>query len=224
MTEEVKPQIVPPSSPPKPMIEISDGLLVPKNIDEAYRVASSYCRSGFLPERFTTPEMVMTAIQFALELGLRPLTALRQMAVIKGTPCFYGDLPLSLCMASGKVEWINEYYFDKDSVEICMMNKNTNAEVYGSVTIVKRRGDEQITESFFTLDDAKRAGLNSPVWKAYPKRMLRYRARSQALKDKFPDALNGISIAEYDHNELPDVKETKIPNKEIKTNLDLLLE
>ena len=146
----------------------------------------------------------MTAMQFALELGLKPLTALRQIAVVQGTPSLFGDLPLSLCFASGLVETINEFLVDKDGKEISVANGNTLAEAVGAVCQMRRKGDPNQIERFFTLEDAKRAGLgNSPTWKAYPKYMLKYRARSQALKDKFPDALNGVSIAEYDFNSKP---------------------
>jgi hypothetical protein len=34
--------------------------------------------------------------------------------------------------------------------------------------------------------------------------MYQMRARSQALKDVFPDVLSGVSIAEYDYNVLPE--------------------
>ena len=177
------------------------GILKPRNIEEAFRLAKAYVMSGILPERYKTAESVLTAMQFALELGLKPLTAMRQIAVVKGTPCLFGDLPLSLCYSSGKMEGIKESLLDKNGLEISLANKNLTAEVYAALCIVKRKGDPEPLEAFFTMDDAVRAGLtNSPTWKSYPKRMLRYRARSQALKDKFPDALNGISIAEYDHN------------------------
>ncbi len=177
------------------------GVLVPKTIEEAYRLATAYHKSKLLPERFDTPEMIMTAVQFVQELGLKPLTALRQMAVIKGTPSLFGDLPLALCYAAGKVESFREWHIDKDGKEICSTNQNLAAEAWGAVCVVRRKGDPEPLESAFTMADAQRAGLaNGPVWKSYPKRMLRYRARSQALKDKFPDALNGVAIGEYDFN------------------------
>lgn len=181
------------------------GLFAPKTIEDAYRVAKAYSMSGMLPARFKTPESVMTAMQLAQEMGLKPLTALRQIAVVNGTPSIFGDLPLALCQASGKVESLDEYLVDKDSKKICAANSNLAAEAWGAVIIIKRKGDEQPIERFFTMADAKKAGLgNSPTWTAYPKRMLMYRARSQALKDKFADCLNGVSIAEYDFNVLPD--------------------
>ncbi len=179
----------------------NSGLIKARTLDEAWRMAQYFASSGLLPERYKSPAMVLTASQFALELGLLPITAMRQIAVVKGTPTVFGDLPLSIVYASKKLDFIEESYLDKNGKEISLANRNLTEPVYAALCIVKRKGETKALESFFSMDDAIAAGLtNSPTWKAYPKRMLRYRARSQALKDKFPDALNGISIAEYDHN------------------------
>jgi hypothetical protein len=184
----------------------SKGLLVPKTIDEAYRLAVAFCKSGMVPARFKSPEAVMTAMQYGIELGLKPLTAIRQIAVIHGNPCIYGDLPLSLCYGSGKLESIQEFLIDTKGKPITLENLNTLP--FGAVCRLKRKGDIAPIERIFTFEDAKRAGLvNNPTWKQYPQRMLTCRARSMALKDKFPDTLNGVAIAEYDYHVLPDEAE-----------------
>jgi hypothetical protein len=187
------------------------GALVPKTAAEAVQIASYYLKSKMLPARFNTVEMIVTAWQYALELGLKPLTALRQIAVVQGTPCTFGDLPLALVQRTGKLASIREYLVDKNSKEICVKNMNLSAEPYAAVCVVRRRCDEETLERFFSMDDAKRAGLgNSPTWKAYTPIMLKYRARSQALKDKFPDCLNGIAIAEYDFHILPNEESPRL--------------
>jgi hypothetical protein len=193
-----------------------NGILQAKSFSDQYRMAKYFLASKLLPKFYDTPEKVVIAIQYASQLGLKPLVALRQIAVVNGTPSIFGDLPLALVYQSGQLETIDEFYFDREGKKITYENGNLASEVFGHVTIVKRKGDPTILESFFTLDDAARAGLNSPVWKAYPKRMLKYRSRSQALKDKFPDALAGASIAEYDFNEAPnEAIEIKSENKKI---------
>lgn len=182
------------------------GNVKPTTIDEAFRVAKSHSIGGMLPERYHgKPEMVFTAMAMARELRLPPVISLKSIAVIKGTPCLFGDLPLGVVMGSGKLQSIHEFVFDKEMKEISFANKNLAAEVYGAICRVKRVGDPNQHETFFTMDEAKAAALlGNPTWKNYPKHMLKYRARSQALKDKFPDALNGISIGEYDHNAMED--------------------
>lgn len=188
---------------PKPLEAQENGLLVGNTLEDQYRLAKYYVASRILPKQFDTPEKVITGSQYAREVGLKPLTSMRQMAVIQGTPSFYGDLPLAIVMNSKKLVSIKEYIIDEEQTEICIKNKNLKSKVFGAVCIVKRdNGIEK--ESIFTMDDAQQAGLvNRDCWKHYTKTMLKYRARAMALKDLFPDVLNGISIAEYDHNEIP---------------------
>lgn len=177
------------------------GTFVAKTFEEQFKIASVFRQSGILPERYKTTEMVMAAMQLCYELGLKPLTAMRQIAVIHGTPSLYGDLPLALVMASKKCEQFEEFYVDKNSNPINTANKNLAEPAFAAVTICKRVG-QPVREFHFTIQDAKNAQLyqNTPTWKKYERIMLKYRARSQALKDTFADVLNGIGISEYDHN------------------------
>lgn len=186
------------------LIEVEGGKLVPKNFKDTWSMAHLYLKSKMLPARFNTAESIVVGMQYAIELGLQPLTGMRQIAVVQGTPCTFGDLPLALVQRTGKMESIEEYLIDDKGVKICTENKNLQNEAVCAVCIVKRRGDDKPLERFFSMADAKTAGLGgSPTWKAYPKLMMKYRARSQALKDKFADCLNGVAIAEYDFNENP---------------------
>ena len=177
-----------------------NGLLVGRTLDEQWRLAVAYTKSGILPIQYNTPEKVLTAMQFCIELGLRPLSAMRQIAVINGVPSMYGDLPLGVVRGSGKLESIDEYFVDESGLRICPENKNIQDFPYGAVCVTKRKDVGTVT-TFFSVDDAKAAGLwGKKVWAVYPKRMLQMRARSQNLKDNFPEVLNGVAIAEYDFN------------------------
>jgi hypothetical protein len=142
---------------------------------------------------------------FVRSLNL-PDVAIRQVAVIDGTPSLFGDLPLSLVQRSGDLVKFKEYWFDKAYTIINFENKNLHEEVFGAVCFVQRKGGD-IENFSFTLDDAKIAKLypcENPKkpWAKYPKMMLRYRARSIALKSQFADTINGVGIMEYDFNEL----------------------
>jgi hypothetical protein len=172
-----------------------------KTVEEQFRMAKAYLSSGMLPKHYTKPEQIMTAMQWALELGLKPLSALRQIAVINGTPALFGDLPLSLVMKSGLLEGIEEALIDKGGQPIA--NNDTTTEYFGAICRVKRKGLSTPKMTSFTIDDAKKAGLfdKAGPWKTYPKRMLQCRARAQALKDLFPDVLMGADIAEYNEFE-----------------------
>ncbi len=176
-----------------------------KDLDSRYRLAQAFHRSGMVPKSYKDAASVFAGMELALELGLKPFTALKNIAVINGNPSLWGDLPLSLCRRSGLLEKITEILLDKDYNEISWRNKNLNAEIYAAVCITRRKGSDTDLETVFTMDDAKRAGLLSKdnVWKTYPRRMIQMRARGGNLKDNFGDVLLGIEIAEYDHNFLP---------------------
>lgn len=213
-TQEVKPDTATavdnntpvPATPMKVSVPVNDsGRLVGRNLDEQWRLATAYCKSGMLPSNFNTPAKVLTGMSFAAELGLKPITALRQMAIINGAPAVYGDLPIAIVQASNKLEWIKESFFDEEENEICIENKNLSAEKCRATCEVKRMGQPSTTVRTFSVADATKAGLlpernpNKP-WAKYTSRMLQMRARSWALKDTFGDVLAGISIAEYDYN------------------------
>lgn len=201
---EVQSQSIPQEK--KDLMAQDSGLLTGGSLDEQWRMATAFAGSGMLPKAYhAKPAAVLTAMQFAYELGLKPLTAMRQLAVINGTPSMYGDLPLSLCLQSNKLVRIREWLVDETGKEICMDNENIGAAVFGAFCETVRKGDEEPHQSHYTLAQAKNAGLYpGNVWSKYPERMLKYRARSQNLKDRFADVLNGISIAEYDHDIIPD--------------------
>jgi hypothetical protein len=226
--EEAKHEEKKPEPRDRALVETNErGLLEAKTIEGQYRIAQYYVKSGMLPQQYKSPEMVITGIQYAKELGLAGLVGLRQISVINGTPSIWGDLPAALVKKSGKLEYMKEYIIDKDSKEICLKNKNLSAEPFGAVCEVKRKGEKEPVERYFTIEDAKKANLlGKKNYQEYLKTMLKYRARSMALKDCFPDMLNGISITEYDYHSIPKDERgvTEATSEEIRqdveTNMD----
>lgn len=198
----------------KPALSLKNGMVAPESVEQQYRLADLYLKSKVLPERFKTREQIVAALHFVSEhFPDSPLTALRQVAVINGVPSFYGDLPLAIVLKTGKLTYKKEFWIDKDGKEINLENGNLQSEVWGAVCVTKRYDMENHT-THFTVDDAKRAGLwERGVWKNYPKRMLKMRARSENLKDNFADCLNGVGISEFDFNEDPAVRDVSEPNK-----------
>jgi hypothetical protein len=186
----------------KPPVAANGSALTFNNIESLQRLAAYLHASRMLPKQYDTPEKIGAGIQYAVQLGFRDswLLALRQIAVINGTPSMFGDLPLALARGSGLLEEFEEFLIDKDGAKICMENKNIFSEFVAACCRVKRKGYPPV-EKLFTVNDAKTAGIfGANVWKVYPKRMIQMRARSIALKDEFADVLNGMSIGEYDHN------------------------
>lgn len=199
----------------KHSIPVEHGVALPRDIDGQYRLAALYYKSKMLPARFTSPEQVLTAMHFALEhFAHTPLTALRQIAVIEGTPCMFGDLPLAKVLQSGKMESKKEYFVDTKWLPITPENKNMGADAHAAVCETWRvvPGKDSIHHvTSFSVDDAKKADLwGKKVWAKYPKDMLRYKARGRNLKDQFADALNGVAQGEFDHDMTIETVEAKM--------------
>lgn len=180
-----------------------DGSIQASTLTELYRVSNMLCKSGILPKAYDTPEKVMTAVTLARELGLKPLSALKNIAVINGSPSIWGELPLGIIRNSGLLVSINEFCIDKDYKPICFENKNIDSEIFAAVCIIKRKNEEERSFYYSALDASKNPNKGNQVWISYRSIMMKRRARSIALKDVFGDLLGGISIAEYDHDIIP---------------------
>lgn len=208
----------------RPAVPSHGGALTFNDLDSLQRLTKYLAASQMMPKQYNTPEKIGTGIQFAVQLGFRDkwLLAIRQIAVINGTPSVFGDLPLALVRQSGLLSHFEEFLIDKNGLRICLANKNLASEFFAAVCIAKRKehsGAQFESEVVFSVEDAKRAGIwGVNVWKVYPKRMIQMRARSIALKDMFPDVLNGMAIAEYDFNTTIDKVEPTAEDPAAKLN------
>jgi hypothetical protein len=187
-------------------IELDErGLVQAKNNSELIRFCNAMIASEMVPKRFDTPQKLFGALMFVRSLNL-PDVSIRQVAIVHGTPSLFGDLPLGLAQHSEKFKAIKEVWVDENQEVICLKNKNLKAIPWAAVCTITREGGEP-EEFVFTLDDAIQAKLfpdknADKPWNKYTKIMLRYRARSLALKSQFADCISGVSIAEYDHDVL----------------------
>lgn len=188
------------------------GELAPANQQQLLQVITDLIKGEGFPQHLNTITKAMAAWNFAAQLGLKPQIACRQIAVIKGTPAIFGDLPRALAERTGELERCETYVFDSEYNRISFSNKNLKADVFGSVTFIKRKGKD-VQEYVFTLDDARRAGKypakEGTPWFSYTKIMLQRKSEGFALKKEFADALNGCAIAEYDFDEIPNTAEPK---------------
>lgn len=186
------------------------GVLVPKNSSEEFQLAGLMLKSDALPECYKTVPQVMLATQMLRGLGFNPATAIRQTMIVNNVISIWGELPKAACQNSGELESMEELLFDKSYKTISFENKNLDAEVFGALCRVKRKG-KAVVEKTFTMAEARLAGLidkNRSLWKVYPRRMIQMRTRGFALKDEFADILSGVAIGEYDLNQLhPDERD-----------------
>ncbi len=158
----------------------------PATMGEAMEFSKMLAESSMVPRAYQgKPQDIMVCVQWGYELGLAPMQALQNIAVINGKPTVYGDAMMALVQASSVCEGIDEH----------IEGEGTPNPV--AVCVAKRKGRNPVVARF-SVEDAKRAGLwgKQGPWQAYPKRMLQMRARGFALRDAFPDVLKGLITAE----------------------------
>jgi len=134
-------------------------------------------KSGFLPDTIKTPEQALAIMLKGRELGVPPMVAIGHIHVIKGQPSCAVQLQLALCY-----ERIPGFKCEAYST-------HTDA------TAIASRPGGKPYKSYFTLEDAKRAGLmDNKNWQRYPRIMLEWRAIGHALKVVAPDAIMGLDV------------------------------
>lgn len=156
-------------------------------MDEVARFSKAALLSGLAPKAFDTMEKIFIAVQMGMELGLPPMAALQNIAVIQGRPSLWGDAVPGICEASGFMESYKDEYFG-----------TKGADDYGCRVTVRRKGRADPIVRAFSIADAKRAGLwnKAGPWSQMPDRMLLMRARTFAMRDAFPDVMRGMLTQE----------------------------
>lgn len=158
----------------------------PANLTEAIQFSDLLASSSIVPKAYQgKPQDILVCVQWGYEMGLAPMQALQNIAVINGKPSVYGDAAMALVQASPVCEDVEEFFENEGSPNPI------------AVCIAKRKGRKPVIVKF-SVEDAKRAGLwgKQGPWSAYPKRMMQMRARGFALRDAFPDVLKGMITAE----------------------------
>lgn len=173
--------------------------LQPLSFEHIERLANYLAKSDFVPKGYKNkPGDIIIAIHMGLEVGLKPLQAPQNIMVINGHACLWGDAMLALVKAHHSCEYVDEQLDEKAMVATC------NA----------KRKNQPVCTRTFSMEDAKLANLlGKQPWREYPKRMLKMRARSFALRDSFPDVLQGLACTE-------EVSDYNINNNAKKPNLE----
>lgn len=157
--------------------------LRPQNMPELFKLAEMVSNSELCPKNYRGKQHdTSIAMMMGLEVGLNPMQAIQNIAVINGKPCIYGDAMLALVQNHSAFVSIDESFNDTE---------------YSATCTVKRKGGSPHTVKF-SKEDAAKANLLGKVgpWSNYPKRMMQMRARGFALRNQFADALLGLISAE----------------------------
>jgi len=167
---------------PRPSIDLAP---------DAWRLAERISATDFVPVAFRgKPEAVLAAILTGNELGIDAMQSLAKIHVIEGKPAISAELMRALVLRAGHELWVEE-------------STNTKCTVAG-----RRHGTEQTSRITWTMDDARRAGLEQRQnWRRYPKQMLVARATSELARLAFPDVLAGVSysVEELTDGEIVDI-------------------
>lgn len=168
-----------------PTVSTMRRTLAPTTYAEAFDFAQHLSKSSMVPAEYRgKPENILLAIQWGMEVGLAPLQAIQNIAVINGKPSVYGDALLAMVKGSPVCDDVIERF-------------EGEGEQFAAVCEARRRGKVPVLARF-SAADAKKAGLwgKTGPWTQYPRRMLQMRARGFALRDAFPDVLRGVITRE----------------------------
>lgn len=177
--------------------------LAPRNLTEAMEFAKLISTTALVPKSYrdkdnkVNPGDILIAVQMGMEVGLKPLQAIQNIAVINGQPTIWGDALRALCEASGQLEYCVETWDAVKKVATCRL---------------KRKGKPEHTQTF-SWEDAIRADLaKKDTYIKFPQRMCAARARGWALRNEFSDILKGLQPRE----EAMDYEPTLVEGVEIR--------
>lgn len=150
-----------------------------QDIETKLRFCRMVLTSGLVPTRYKNEQSVLTAILMGQELGFPPLTALRMIHVINGTP--------TLSAAGMKAK----------ALQAGIQLKTEHWDAQRCRIAGKRPGWEHWEYAEFTIEDARKADLlKNPTWNKHPRAMLHARAVSMLLKTIATDIIEGMQATE----------------------------
>jgi len=198
----------------KKMIASHGFAVMPQNLGELLTFANMLASSDLVPKDYRgKPSNVMVAMQMGHEIGIQPMQAIQNIAVINGKPSIYGDLGKALLRSKGcDIEEADVEEIRKTGVAWC---------------VITRPGQKPVKRTF-SLEDAKTAQLTGKdgAWKTYPLRQMAWRAFWFAARDAAPDILKGIAgreeIEDYDPAPAQETEKKEIPDYSPKRKSEMI--
>lgn len=157
------------------LVPISTFDLVPQAFDLAEKIS----KTEFVPTALRgRPEAIMACVLAGHEMGLSPLQALAKIHIIEGRPGPSAELMRAIVLREGHEIWPE----DATTTRVTLCGR--------------RAGSDNTVKVTWTLDDAKKAGLDGRQnWRKYPRAMLTARATGELVRMMFPDVLAGFTYA-----------------------------
>ncbi len=171
-------------APPATSTAVATFDLSPRTFEQALQLADYMSKSEMVPKQYRgRPGDCFIAMQWGMEIGLKPLQALQSIAAINGKPNIYGDAGKALLLAHGCI-------IEEDDTETVKANGRGRCSI--------KRPGRPVVHRTFSLEDAKTAGLwgKEGPWRAYPYRQMAWRAFWFAARDAAADLLRGMGGAE----------------------------
>jgi hypothetical protein len=141
------------------------------------------------------PSAVMAAILWCKELGL-PTAVLNECSWVKGKLTQFGSLVAALAERHHEYGEKAVFFLDESQEPILMANKNLHKPVWAVVVRIKKKHGTIWNEYYFTVEEARQAGIYSGNWIKYQKDMLFHKAQARALRTEYASALKGINYDE----------------------------
>lgn len=157
---------------------MSTALTIREALEFSHEIMSA---RQMLPDHVNNPGQALAIIMAGQELGLGPMSAFREIILIKGKTTLTAKCLLGLTHAAGI-----DSHWEESTAEIATLT-------------LTRPGKRPQTFSF-SMADAKRAGLGGHNWNKYPHAMLMARCISKATRAVCPE----VTMGAYVHGELTD--------------------
>lgn len=187
--------------------------------DAELRALAKELAKGEMGRKFGGELGCFSAVKFAADRGLNPITSLNKIRIDRGGIVVNQDIALAIAYNSGKVSDIDEFFLVRDLVtkqlvRRCVQNGNCEQLPLVAVCRITRSDIPTMHEQTFSMVEAERAGLviyqtddqgartgfgkMSTPWKHYTGRMLQQRARGFAINSLLNDTQEGILTEETD--------------------------
>lgn len=155
---------------------------LPRSFSDLMTMAKYLANSQLVPSAYRgKPDDVAAAVLAGAEVGVPPMSALRNIFMVDGKPSF------SAALTSGIV------LQHPDCVYFRLVESTDKKATYETLRV----GMEEPVTMSFTMEQAEQAGLTGKKnWKMYPAAMLRARCEVALGRVVYPDRLAGIYLPE----------------------------